>query len=157
MSDETNLVPNEVEIDSTYEAYDMVELTFDKFLDTATVDMVFGDPVEHGDTLIIPCSEAIAILGVGAGYGYGKGPDVEGEEGGGEPKNTGEGGGGGGGGWGRSFARPVAVVISSSEGVRVEPVVDATKIALGALTAAGFMAGMVFKMLKSPKRSLNDM
>jgi uncharacterized spore protein YtfJ len=152
MTDETNLVPNDVEIESTYEAFDMVELTFDKFLDTASVEMVFGEPVEHGDTLIIPCSEAFTVLGVGAGYGYGKGPDVEEKDEDGEAKNTGEGGGGGGGGWGRSFARPVAVVVSSSEGVRVEPVVDATKIALGAVTAAGFMVGMVFKMLRPPKR-----
>jgi uncharacterized spore protein YtfJ len=157
MTDDTNLVPNEVEIDSTYEAFDMVELTFDKFLDTATVDMVFGDPVEHGDTLIIPCSEALTVMGIGAGFGYGKGPDVKEENEGGEPKNTGEGGGGGGGGWGRSFARPVGVIVSSSEGVRVEPVVDVTKVALGALTAAGFMAGMIFKMMRPPKRDLSEM
>jgi hypothetical protein len=42
------------------------------------------------------------------------------------------------------------VVINSPEGVRVEPVVDVTKIALAALTAAGFMIGMLFKMTRGP-------
>jgi hypothetical protein len=45
----------------------------------------------------------------------------------------------------------VAVVIASPEGVRVEPVVDPTKIALAALTAAGFMLGMFFRM-SNPRR-----
>jgi hypothetical protein len=40
----------------------------------------------------------------------------------------------------------VAVVVASPEGVRVEPVVDITKIALAGLTALGFMVGMMFRM-----------
>jgi hypothetical protein len=40
----------------------------------------------------------------------------------------------------------VAVVVASAEGVRVEPVLDVTKIALAALTAMGFMVGMMFRM-----------
>jgi uncharacterized spore protein YtfJ len=54
--------------------------------------------------------------------------------------------GSGGGGGGRILSRPVAVVIASPEGIRVEPVLDITKIALAGLTAMGFMVGMMFRM-----------
>jgi uncharacterized spore protein YtfJ len=59
-----------------------------------------------------------------------------------------EGEGFGGGGGGRVFSRPVAVIIAAPEGVRVEPVVDVTKIGLAALTAAGFMFGMWMRMTR---------
>jgi hypothetical protein len=45
----------------------------------------------------------------------------------------------------------VAVIISSPEGVRVEPVVDVTKISLALFTTLGFMVGMYLRML-NPKR-----
>ena len=50
------------------------------------------------------------------------------------------------GGGGRTFSRPVAVVIVGPEGVRVEPVMDVTKVALAALTAFGFMFSMLGRM-----------
>jgi hypothetical protein len=53
------------------------------------------------------------------------------------------------------FSRPVAVIIASPEGVRVEPVVDVTKIALAALTAAGFMVGMLLRMNRPRKNMPN--
>jgi uncharacterized spore protein YtfJ len=68
-----------------------------------------------------------------------------------EMSGTNSGSGGGGGGGGRIFSRPVAVVVSSPEGVHVHEVVDPTKIALAAITASGFMVSMLFRMLK-PKR-----
>jgi uncharacterized spore protein YtfJ len=154
MTDDLNLVPDEFEVNNPAEALDMIELTMDKFLDTGSVVMVYGDPIKHGDNLIIPCSESFTLLGLGAGYGYGKSPAEEDQEG---KENQGEnvGGGGGGGGYGRSFARPVAIVVASPNGVRVEPVVDATKIALAALTASGFMIGMIGRML-SPKKAFKS-
>jgi uncharacterized spore protein YtfJ len=149
MNDELDINAGDFDVDSVTDAMDVIELTMERFLDTASVDLVYGDPVEHGDTLIIPTAEILAGLGFGVGSGSGsagKHDEEEGEEGG---EGYGEGGGGGGG--GRTFARPVAIVVSSPEGVRVEPVVDVTKIALGFLTAAGFMTGMILRML-SPKR-----
>ena len=148
MNDELDINAGDFEVDSMTDAMDVIELTMERFLDTASVDLVYGDPVEHGDTLIIPTAEILAGLGFGVGSGSGSSGkhEEEGEEGG---DGYGEGGGGGGG--GRTFARPVAIVVSSPEGVRVEPVVDVTKIALGFLTAAGFMTGMILRML-SPKR-----
>jgi uncharacterized spore protein YtfJ len=73
---------------------------------------------------------------------------------GGDEDGGGEGTGGGGG--GRSFARPVAVIIASPDGVRVEPVVDVTKIALAAFTAGAFMVGMFLRMF-SPRKALKDL
>jgi uncharacterized spore protein YtfJ len=150
MTDEPNLVPSEFEVDSPMAALDMLELTMDKFLETSSIDMVYGEPLQHGDQLVIPCSESFTVLAMGAGYGYGKSPTSAEEQ---QGKADNEGGGGGGGGFGRSFARPVAVIVSSPEGVRVEPVVDVTKVALAALTAAGFMAGMLARMT-SPKKAM---
>jgi uncharacterized spore protein YtfJ len=71
------------------------------------------------------------------GFGMGVGS-------GGSDEQTGEGGGGGGGGF--SLSRPVAVIVSGPDGVRVEPVIDATKIALAALTAGAFIIGMVGRL-----------
>jgi uncharacterized spore protein YtfJ len=148
MNDELDINAGDFEVDSVTDAMDVVELTIERFLDTASVDLVYGDPVEHGDTLIIPTAEILAGLGFGVGSGSGSSGKQE-EEGEGDGEGYGDWGGGGGG--GRTFARPVAIVVSSPEGVRVEPVVDVTKIALGFITAAGFMTGMILRML-SPKR-----
>lgn len=113
----------------------------DKLLDVARVEAVFGRPIKNGNILVIPAAEVLGAMGMGFGYGSGRG--AEGAEG--------EGEGGGGGGGGRTFSRPVAVVVATPENVRVEPVVDLTKIALAALTAAGFMMGMLFKMMRQPR------
>lgn len=110
---------------------DMVESTMDGLLAAASVEAVYGEPIKQRDILIIPAAEVLAVAGFGVGAGAGP-SDSE------ESSGTGSGGGGG----GRAFSRPVAVIISSSEGVRVEPVVDLTKIALAALTAFVFMIGM---------------
>jgi hypothetical protein len=47
----------------------------------------------------------------------------------------------------------VAVIIANSEGVRVEPVIDPTKILLGALTASGFILAMMGRMM-SPRKAM---
>lgn len=57
--------------------------------------------------------------------------------------------GGGGGGGGGASGRPVAVISVSEEGVRVEPVVDVTKIALAFFTAFGSMFFMLARMQRA--------
>ncbi len=121
-----------------------VQSTMDNFIRTAHVDHVYGEPVQHGDTTIIPAAEVLVGMGFAAGFGSGED----------EAGDSGSGGGGGGG--GRTLSRPVAVIIASPEGVRVEPVIDPTKIALAALTAAGFMMATMLRMA-SPKRALKDL
>lgn len=128
-------------------ALDVMQNTMDSFLDAATVDAVYGDPIQNGDTLIIPSAEVLALMGFGLGSGSGYGPSDN------EGSNQGGGTGSGGGGGGKVLARPVAVVISSPEGVRVEPVVDVTKIAMAALTAFGFVFAMM-NTLMSPRKAM---
>jgi uncharacterized spore protein YtfJ len=128
-----------VENQSVDAGLEMAQSTMEEFLATADVRAVYGEPIQHGETTIIPTAEVLA--GMGFGFGSGKGT--------GEDQNTGkptQGSGSGGGGGGRVLSRPVAVVVASPEGVRVEPVVDITKIALAGLTALGFMVGMMFRM-----------
>ncbi len=125
----------EIIIEDPGQAIDMVQETLETLLDTADVSKVYGEPIVHEDTLIIPAAEVLAAAGFGAGYGEG-GP----EEGGGS--------GGGGGGGGKTFSRPVAVVIADQSGVRVEPVVDPTKIAMTFFTALGFMVATIARMTR---------
>ncbi len=140
MAEDKSLVPEGIEIENPGKAIDLVQETMDKFLDVADVSRVYGEPVKHEDATIIPAAEVVAVMGFGAGYGAGS-PGGDGDQ---SEFPQGEGGGGGGG--GKAFSRPVAVIIASPEGVRVEPVIDPTKVALTALTALGFMFATVAKM-----------
>ena len=124
----------EMEINDPGQAIDMIQETLDAFLETADVSKVYAEPVEHEGSLIVPAAEVVAGMGFGAGYGVGGHLDKD--------------GGGSGGGGGKAFARPVAVIIADKNGVRVEPVIDPTKVALAALTAFGFIFGTIAKMKK---------
>jgi uncharacterized spore protein YtfJ len=153
MDDETNLTgePDDDFEEYEFEEYndDDMEMTaadrlvesidgnIDRMLEVAAVEAVYGSPIQQGDTVIIPAAEVSAYMGFGMGIGSG-GDD--------ESNQGGEGGGGGGGGF--SLSRPVAVIVSGPEGVRVEPVVDVTKIAVAALTAGVFMFGMLANLNK---------
>jgi uncharacterized spore protein YtfJ len=161
MGDEQSNTPeieNNVEFYQSDPAIIAIEDTLDSFLSAATVEAVFGEPVEHGDALIIPMAEILSGVGFGMGY-YSGGANYDDED---EPdqtsnRGTGAGGtGGGGGGGGRVLSRPVGVIIASQEGIRVEPVVDVTKIALAALTAAGFMTAMMMRMA-NPRKALKSL
>lgn len=123
------------------QAVETVENTMERLFAAANVKNVYGRPIQQGDTTIIPAAEVIAAGGFGVGYGSGIRPEKSDAEGGLEG-----GSGSGGGGGGTSLARPVAVVIASPEGVRVEPVIDLTKIGLAVITAWGFMLSQVLKM-----------
>lgn len=118
-------------------ALDLCQETMDTYLSIADVDSVYGVPYEKDGNVIIPAAEIVA--GFGFGVGRGQGSEKESDE-----PISGSGGGGG----GQIFSRPVAVIIASSEGVRVEPVVDITKIALAALTAGAFMLGTLLRIKK---------
>jgi uncharacterized spore protein YtfJ len=114
----------------------------EKLIASADVSKVYAAPITHGDRLLIPAAEILAAAGFGMGSGTG---DMG--EGAGRAR---PGGGGGGGGGGRTLARSVAVIVSSPEGVEIRPVLDLTKIALAALTAAGFVWA-AWKKTSKPK------
>ncbi|MHB1294624.1 MAG: spore germination protein GerW family protein [Anaerolineae bacterium] len=113
----------------------------DRVMAVAEPGAVFAAPVHAGDYTLITASEV--TLGMGFGFAFGGGPQ-EGKSQSAAPKVNGseepEGLGGGGGGGGGSAGRPVAVITIGPEGVRVEPVVDASKIAVTLLTVLAGMA-----------------
>jgi uncharacterized spore protein YtfJ len=121
---------------------------------------VFGQPVSSGDYTVIPVAEVAAGGGFGSGMGFnslrrrrgeaktesseGAAGVVEGAE---APSPTMEGAGGGGGGGGGAMARPVAVIVLGPDGVRVQPVLDMTKLALTALGAFGAAAALSMRLV----------
>jgi uncharacterized spore protein YtfJ len=88
-----------------------------------TSKTVVGDPIQIDGHTVVP------LLAVGLGFGAGSGT-------GGDGKNNGTGGGYGGGGG----VKPVALLISGKDGLRVERLVGAT-----ATTLEG-IAGLIGKM-----------
>jgi len=117
----------------------------DKLLSAARPRAVYGDPITSGNYTIVPASEVTAGGGFGYGFGGGSAPaSAPGQTAGQEQENAGGGGGIGGG--GGSSGRPVATIIIGPEGVRVEPVIDATKIALAIFTTVGAMSLMLERM-----------
>ncbi|MDQ4076686.1 MAG: hypothetical protein M3220_10630 [Chloroflexota bacterium] len=111
---------------------------------------IFSEPIQADGRTIITASEV--SIGMGFGHGVGAGTDADRPQGEGEG-GTPEGGmGGGGGGGGGAFGRPVATIIVDSQGVRVEPVVDVTKIALALFTALGSMVLMFSRMRQASRR-----
>jgi len=77
----------------------------EKVLDAKTV---VGEPIIIGDTTLIP------LMSVGFGFAAGGGTGK------GEPKETPEGGGSGSGGGGG--VKPIAIIIISKDGVKIEPI-----------------------------------
>ncbi len=119
---------------------DPTEQALSKLAITASADAVFGEPVVNGDTTVITCSE----VAIGMGMGSGGGPMDEN----GKPTGSGSGGGGG------ARGRPVAAIVITKEGVRVEPIFDITKIVLASLTTGTFIllwVGRLFLMRRSSK------
>ena len=143
-SSNSNLNSQTSSSQDAYSAVYTVQTTMDKFLSAANVEAVYGQPIREGEHIVIPTAEVLSFAGFGLGSGTGS-------QGPGETENTGSGGGGGGG--GRVLSRPVAAIVISNTGVRVEPVVDVTKIVLAVFTTLGFMAAMIARMLnaKPPK------
>ena len=118
-------------------ALNTMQTTLDKFLNAANVEAVYGPPVSHGENIVIPAAEVLSIVGFGLGSGGGS-------QGAAEDENEGSGSGGGAG--GRVWTRPVAAIVLSPTGVRVQPIVDVTKIVLAVFTTLGFMVALFTRM-----------
>jgi len=142
----------------------------EKFVETARPSSVFAPPLTAGEYTVITASEVYAGMGIGFGGGGGSGP-AAGPEAGPEaseepigdqppaeqaaaaedlPPGSGVGYGGGGG--GVTLGRPVAAITIGPDGVRVEPIVDATKIAIAFFTTIGAMALMFSRMMKMSQK-----
>lgn len=125
----------------------------DRLFDAASPEAVFAAPVSAEGRTVITAAEVLVWAGAGGGGGGTSQPTAETpaaetveatEERAASGPNEGYGIGVGGG--GSTLARPVAVIIMDSQGVRVEPIVDVTKVALAALTALGSMFFMLLRM-----------
>ena len=103
-----------------------------------------------GAYTIITASEVAA--GGGFGFGAGSGPAQIGQQAPTPPSEPVTAGGGGGGGGGGSRGRPVAAIIISADGVKVQPIVDATKIALAAIAAWISVGLMAMRLARTKKR-----
>ena len=103
----------------------------DKLFDAGRSDTAFAAPVTADGRTVIGAAEVILAAGAGGGGDGGRPAAEEGRPAAGEGFGSGAAGGG------TTLARPVAVVIIELNGVRVEPVVDVTKIGLAALTVVG--------------------
>ena len=126
--------------------------TFEGLFAAARPGAVFGEPVRQGEYTVITASEVTG----GGGFGYGKGfgtspagPATEADAAGSGAPSTGGGGGMGGG--GGAMSRPVAVITIGPDGVEVKPVVDATKLAITALTTWAAVAGILSKIRRAQK------
>ena len=112
-----------------------------KLFAVAKPSAVFSEPVSIGEHTIITASE----VKVGMGYGLGggswtaSGPLSEEALAEGEEEDLGHGFGNGGGGGGASGGRPVAAIVVGPHGVRVDPIVDLTKLGIAFLTTLGAM------------------
>ena len=89
----------------------------ERLFEVASPAGIFSEPVENGEYTVIAASEVSVGMGAGFGTGYGE-----------EQGESGAGGGGGGGGY--SSGRPIAAIEIGPAGVRVEPIVDPTKIVI---------------------------
>jgi uncharacterized spore protein YtfJ len=87
----------------------LVRTTLSEIEKVVNTKTVVGEAVTIGETTIVPLISIGFFFGAGGGSGRGEA----------RQKGEGEGGGSGGGAW----VRPVALVIMTSQGVRVEPII----------------------------------
>ena len=114
----------------------------DGLFDVARPEAVFAPPVTVDGRTVISAAEL--LVGMGIGGGGGPSPATEGQA---EGENAGMGAGGG----GYAQSRPVAVIIIDGDGVRVEPVVDVTKLGLAAITVLGSMFFFLARMMRGSR------
>jgi uncharacterized spore protein YtfJ len=124
--------------DDENQPFQTVSKVLEKFSAAARVEAVYHEPFVHGENMIIPAAEIITALG----FGVGKSESDNGKS------DTGGGGGGG----GTVFSRPVAVIISNAEGVKIRPVFDLTKVALAGMTTGIILFGTLARWLSLRKK-----
>jgi len=126
------------------------KLDFDRFMDEfsdtrkqASVDAVFGTPVESNGRMVIPIAAAAYGFGMGAGMDEKSAPAEGSKEG------SGLGGGSG------YIVRPAALAVIDQDGVKIKSIVNDERIAIaGMLTGAWavfWMARVLLRLLATRK------
>jgi uncharacterized spore protein YtfJ len=124
------------------------EKIIDKIYAAAQPDAVFSTPFVSGEYTIITARE----VGAGGGFGFGMGTapaETESNDVAAEAKHTAGGGAAGGG--GGSMGRPIAAIVIGPNGVKVKPIVDATKVALAAIGAWSAVAIVAARISRGKK------
>jgi uncharacterized spore protein YtfJ len=98
-----------------------VQRLLSKATDNLTVGRVFGEPIQHGDILVVP------VARIRGGAGGGSGSDGTNEE-------TGSGGGAG------FDAKPAGVFVVKLDSVTWQPALDITRIVIGGQLVAVVLA-----------------
>ena len=106
----------------------------------------FGAAVERDGHTLIPVARV--AFGYGAGFGRGSAAQPRGHGAGEGEEAGGEGGGGGGG----SSSTPVAVIDITANEVRIEPIVDSTRISVAAFALAGWVTFWLFWTVRTIAR-----
>ena len=97
--------------------------------DNLTVGRVFGEPIQHGDVLIVPVAKVRGGAGGGGGTDPGK-------------RESGSGGGGG------FEAKPAGVYVVTEGTASWRPAVDVTRIVVGGQVVAMVIALVVRSIVK---------
>ncbi len=100
--------------------------TFERAQTAASIGNVYGPPLTHGDSLVVPVGSVSQLFAMGMGVGSDMQPDGQQDE------------GLGGGGWGRVAARPVAMAEITPDGVDVHPVIDENRALVASLAFAAW-------------------
>ena len=138
-------------ISESIPSQDKANELMEQLIAVADAKSVFSDPVESGEYKVITASE----VRVGLGFGYGGGAGIEANEDKTDQDKESlptSGYGGGGGGGGVALGRPVAAIEIGPQGVRVEPIVDPTKIAIAFFTTFVSMFAMMGRMKRGMRR-----
>lgn len=114
-----------------------------KLTEAASPDAVFGKPIQQGETTVITAN----AVTVGLGYGVGGSLHSKTKADNDDYQEVNGGGGGG----GSTRARPVAVITIGKEGVKVEPIIDITRICLAFFSMFGALFVAMQKMKKTTK------
>lgn len=122
----------------------------EQLIAVADAKSVYSDPIESGEFKVITASEV--RVGMGFGFGGGGGVEAEHTETEQDEETTPSSGyGGGGGGGGIAFGRPVAAIEIGPQGVRVEPIVDPTKIAIAFFSTMVSMFAMMGRLKRGTR------
>jgi uncharacterized spore protein YtfJ len=114
----------------------------EKMVDALGVGAVFGEPIREGDVTVVPVAEVRFTFGYGYGSGRGRGEETEGG-----PSTAEQGSGGGSGAGGRATAK--GYVRISADGVRFEPVLDVTRLALAGIAFAAWSVFWIGRTMRA--------
>lgn len=119
----------------------------DRLYDVARPEAVFAAPITAEGRTVIAAAEVLVGAGSGGGGAIGLGqPPADGSAPGPDAEGMAAGGGG------FAHSRPVALIIIDRDGVRVEPIVDATKLGLAAITVLGSLIFLAGRIVRTSRR-----